>query len=38
VIDTLDKMGKLIRIDADQPVEKIFEDTLAALKKLNIIE
>ncbi|MEI6426318.1 MAG: nucleoside monophosphate kinase [Candidatus Absconditabacteria bacterium] len=38
VIEYLDKMDKIIRIDADQSVEKIFEDTLAALKKLHIIE
>ena len=38
VIDYLDKVGKIIHIDADQSVEKIFEDTLAALKKLHIIE
>lgn len=38
VIDYLDKVGKIIHIDADQSVEKIFEDTLAALKKLYIIE
>lgn len=38
VIDHLDKMGKMIHIDADQSVEKIFDDTIAALKKLHIIE
>lgn len=38
VIEYLDKVGKIIHIDADQSVEKIFEDTLAALKKLHIIE
>jgi hypothetical protein len=31
-------MGKMIHIDADQSVEKIFDDTIAALKKLHIIE
>ena len=38
VIDHLDKMGKMIHIDADQSVEKIFDDTITALKKLHIIE
>jgi adenylate kinase len=38
VIEYLDKVGKIIHIDADQSVEKIFEDTLVALKKLHIIE
>jgi len=31
-------MGKLIRIDANQPVQKIFEDTIQALKNLDMLE
>ena len=38
VIDYLNQMGKIVRIDADQSVEKIFEDTIDALKKLKLIE
>lgn len=38
VIDYLHNMGKIVRIDADQSVEKIFQDTIDALKKLHIIE
>jgi UMP-CMP kinase len=38
VIDHLEKMGKLIRIDANQPVEKIFQDTMQALKSLDMLQ
>ena len=38
VIDHLNKMGKLIRIDANQPVQKIFEDTIQAVKNLDMLE
>ena len=37
VIKYLDQIGKIINIDADQPIEKIFEDTVKALEKIGIL-
>jgi adenylate kinase family enzyme len=38
VIDHLDKMGKIIHIDADQSIDKIYQDVVTALKELHIVE
>ena len=38
VIDYLDSLWKIIHIDANQSIEKIFEDTIAALKQIDIIK
>lgn len=37
VINHLDSLGKIIHIDADQSIEKIYQDTLDALKKAEIL-
>ncbi len=34
IVDYYEKQGRLIRVDGDQPIEKVFEDILAGLKRI----